>query len=278
MSFFVAEIGSNHNRSIERIEKIIKAAAEAGFWGVKLQLFHPDGIYADIPKTQKARELTAARAIDLDMLPKISDICRDYSINLGATIFSEELLDEIGLPLDFYKISSFDILRTDLIRAVSSRMPPASMLMMSAGMATVDEVAAALGIAREDQAPKDTVLLHCVSLYPTKAEGADLNRISTYRAMFKCMIGYSDHTAHPGVIYQAWKEGAHVIEMHVDLDDMLGCESIHGHCWSMTRAQEVITNIRTGELAMRSTFADIARRLDQRADPIDGLRPMMSAR
>ena len=123
----------------------------------------------------------------------------------------DNFLESLGAPA--YKIASFEIIDTPLIRYAARTGKP---LIISTGMASREEISEALSAAREAGA-EDIVLLHCVSGYPTPAEEANLLRIPALRESFGCPVGLSDHTLGIEVAITSVALGAVMIEKHVTL-------------------------------------------------------------
>lgn len=135
-----------------------------------------------------------------------------------ATIYP---VDELFPYVDFYKIASYEILWNNLLSACAKTGRP---VVLSTGMATLDEVKQAVAILK-NAGCKELTLLHCVSGYPTPVAGCNLAAIETMRKSFSYLqsqmnihFGWSDHSVNPGVIYRAvHRWGAEMIEFHLDL-------------------------------------------------------------
>ena len=92
-------------------------------------------------------------------------------------------------------------------------------------------------LARDIGSETKLSVLHCVSNYPTSIKDAAINRINYLKSIVAPVsnlvsVGYSDHTAKAAAILAAVCCGAEVIELHFDLDDKEGAETMHGHCWT----------------------------------------------
>lgn len=271
MTMFIADIGSNHNKDLNRCKELIRQAKEIGCWGVKFQLFEAEKLYhyyfSDKIAKMKEWELPT------EFLSKLKNICQNYDIKFGITPFDIGSAKRACLYVDFFKISSYDILRLDLISECSTKP-----LIISTGGATMEEVQKVSDLFwnRPNYVP---VFLHCVSEYPTKPEEVNLIRMEQLKTL-GYPVGWSDHTVEEGVIYQAIARGAEVIEFHLDLEDGLGYESCVGHCWTPDEMQRVIYNIRIASVAdgcLGNQGIDkqkIENMRSWRADPLDGLRPM----
>jgi N-acetylneuraminate synthase len=178
--------------------------------------------------------------------------------------------------VDFLKVASYELLWHDLVRACAATGLP---LVVSTGMATLDEVTAAVAVARAAGA-RDVGLLHCVSGYPTPPEQANLAAIETLRNATGCPVGWSDHTGSPGVVRRAidrW--GATDVELHVDLDGEGNEAGPHNWTPAGLRALPAAAAATEADgdgakVPMPVELPDVA----WRADPQDGLRPLRAAR
>jgi sialic acid synthase SpsE len=240
MTRFIAEIGSNHNAHRERCEALVDAAAWAGCRAVKLQVFRVEDLFA--PQALEAHpELERRRAWEfpLELLEPVRERCRKRGVELGVTPFALWAVEELAAHVDFFKIASYELLWHPLIRACAATGRP---LVLSTGMATLEEVAAAVAVAREGGAEGQLRLLHCVSGYPTPPEQANLSAIAALREHFGAPVGWSDHTCSERVVRRAvTRWGASDVELHIDLDG-------HGqeageHSWSPRRLRGLIASI-----------------------------------
>lgn len=277
---FIADIGSNHNNHIGRIEQLIKHCKRIGCYGVKFQLFKADKMYAPghIPEGLKENELNE------NFIPIIADICKKEDIKFGCTPFYNEAVDILEPYVDFFKISSYEILRHDLIRKCAETNRP---LHISTGMATDEEIENAL---RDIHTTSKIILYHCCAEYPAPFKKCDIQRMQNCIPIlntqnpdnnFKVLNcyefqGYSDHTKSVEAILFAIAHDAKYIEFHIDLDGG-GAEYQHGHCWRIEDAEYMIEKCQKAtDLIVVSDFSTKDREL--RADPEDGLRPHKSLR
>lgn len=278
MSFFIAEVSSNHSQSIERSLQFIDAAAFIGCDSVKFQLFRVDKLFApEILSKSKAHRDRKHWELPIDFLPILANHSREKGIQFSCTPFYLDAVEELEPYVDFYKIASYELLWDDLLTACANTGKP---VIISTGMATIEEIKHAVEILRANNCePK---VLHCTSAYPTPHTEANLSAIETIRKATGCEIGWSDHTVNPGVIHRAiHKWGATIIEFHLDLEGQ-GEEFKTGHCWLPETIRTVITQVRHAQLSdgngiKKPVQAEIEDRL-WRADPSDGLRPFRSIR
>jgi N-acetylneuraminate synthase len=278
MSFFIAEVSSNHSRDIDRAIEFIDAASKIGCDAVKFQLFKIEKLFApEILENSKEHRDREEWELPLDFLPILSDSCRENGIQFSCTPFYIEAVKELDPYVDFYKIASYELLWDDLLIACARSGKP---VIISTGMANLNEIKHAVKTLRNNDC--EPIILHCTSSYPTPYKEANLSAIETIRQSLDCEVGWSDHTVEPGVIHRAInKWDAKVIEFHLDLDGK-GQEFESGHCWLPNQIGSVIKQVRHAEAAdgngiKAPTPSELSDRL-WRTDPADGLRPLKSIR
>lgn len=228
--FVIAEAGVNHNGSPDVALRLVEAAARAGADAVKFQTFSADALATSAaPQAAYQRERAAAasqvemlRPLELpdDALRACRDAARERGLFFLSTPFdlvSVQLLAGLGVPA--FKVGSGDLSNLVLLRAVAAHGLP---MLLSTGMATLDEVAAAVDDIRAHGDPP-LVLLQCTSAYPAADADANLRAMATMAERFDVPVGYSDHTTGIAVSTAAAALGAAVIEKHLTLDrDMPG--------------------------------------------------------
>jgi N-acetylneuraminate synthase len=257
----------------------VDAAADAGCDAVKFQLFKIDRMFAPEILRQSPRHRARAEwELPLAHLKPLAEHCSARKIRFSCTPFYLEAVTELEPYVDFYKVASYELLVTDLLRACAATGKP---IVLSTGMSTMEEIAAAAATLKEAGA-RDVTLLHCVSSYPTPASEANLAAIAAIRAATGLPVGWSDHTRRPAVIERAvhhW--GATAVEFHLDLDGE-GAEYAAGHCWLPHEIAPVIARIRESLVADGAGFkgpqpSELSDR-EWRADPSDGMRPLKHIR
>jgi N-acetylneuraminate synthase len=276
---FIAEASSNHGRDLSRALGFVDAAADAGCDAVKFQLFKIDRMFA--PEILSRSEKHRARKdweLPLAHLEPLAHRCRERNILFSCTPFYVEAVEELAPYVDFYKIASYELMVSPLLEACAAKGRP---VVLSTGMATMEEIVAAAETLKGAGA-SDITLLHCVSAYPTPVADANLSAIEAIRAATGCTVGWSDHTRKPCVIERAvHRWGASAVEFHLDLDGE-GAEYAAGHCWLPEEIAPVIARIReslaadgTGHKSSQPSEADDR---EWRADPSDGMRPLLHVR
>ncbi len=221
--FIIAEIGVNHDGSIDVAKSLIDAANTAGADAVKFQLFDAQQLLsneAGLVAYQKASaasatELLTALQLSIPQLGELVAHAKSLGIASIVTPFSPALIKPcVDLCVDALKIASPDLVNRPLIEeAMKTKLPT----ILSTGQATLDEIKTTLGWV--GSAAARMAFLHCVSSYPTPPENATLAAIAVLRNRWPQMaVGYSDHTLnlHTGALAVA--AGACVLEKHFTHD------------------------------------------------------------
>lgn len=223
--YVIAELSGNHNGDIKRAYALIDAAKAAGADAVKLQTYTADTITLDHDSPDfliKGGPWNGRRLYDLygeahtpwEWHQSLFDYARESGIACFSSPFDETAIDFLeSLNAPAYKIASFELVDTPLIRKAAKTGKP---LIMSTGMATVEEVDEAVAAAKSAGAA-GIVLLHCISAYPAPAEEANLARIRMLQERYDLPIGLSDHTMGSEVAIAAVALGAAVVEKHITL-------------------------------------------------------------
>lgn len=276
---FVAEISSNHARDPQRCAALIAAAAQAGCDAVKFQLFRIDRLFAPEILARSAEHRRRREwELPVDMVPELAAMARSHGMAFGCTPFDLEAVEDLRRHVDFLKVASYELIWPDLVAACAAT---GLTTILSTGMATLDEIQAAVAGARVAGA-EDLTVLHCVSAYPTPPEQCNLAAIDTIAQTCGVASGWSDHSRSPEVVLRAvHRWNAKMIEFHLDLDGS-GAEYAPGHCWLPDEIAPVIAACRLGAVldgdgikqAQSSEEPDRA----WRADPSDGLRPLKATR
>ena len=217
--FIVAEIGLNHNKDIEIVKKLIQSAKKAGACAVKFQSYITDEfIDKKCLKSKFLYDIFKQYEIDENFHRKAMEIARNEDIIFFSTPLcdsSVDMLERIGVQL--FKIASGDIVNKSLIKKVSKTGLP---LFLSTGAASFYEVVRTLEFLSERNI-KNLCLLHCVSLYPTPIEDANIRTVEFYKNCYSFPVGFSDHTLGFVASNAAVSLGACVIEKHFTLDKSL---------------------------------------------------------
>jgi sialic acid synthase SpsE len=279
LPIFISEVSSNHSKSKVRCIDFIKKSSEIGCEAVKFQLFKIKELFSEEAYKKKPELLKREEwELPLEFLPDLSTCCKDHGIQFGCTPFYLNAVDELYPFVDFYKIASYELLWEDLLKECAKTKKP---VILSTGMANLSEISRAVDVLKSNGCINYS-LLHCVSGYPTPIFEANLMAIKTLAEEYKCITGWSDHSVNPGVLFRAiYKWDAQIIEFHLDLDGD-GDEFKTGHCWLPEQISYVIKYIREGissdgDGIKIPTISELPDR-SWRADPHDGLRPLVEMR
>lgn len=221
--YVIAEIGVNHDGSVERALELTRAAADAGADAVKFQLFRADLLMCRA-STLAAYQSTAGESdpfamlrrleLTIDQLAPIVERAHALNIHAIVTVFSLELVSEAErLAWDAYKTASPDIIHRPLLDRLAATGKP---LILSTGASTMDEVHRAIVWLRSAQ--DRLAVLQCVSSYPTPLAQAELGGIRQFKRSLAIPVGYSDHTPDEQTGALAVALGASILEKHFTFD------------------------------------------------------------
>jgi sialic acid synthase SpsE/spore coat polysaccharide biosynthesis protein SpsF (cytidylyltransferase family) len=261
-TYIIAEIGQNHNGSIDLAKQLIDMSKKCGADAVK---FQKRDISSELTKEAFNRsydnrnsfgETYGEHRIFLELSEQEHRELKEYADNIGITYFctpcdvpSVELLERINCP--FYKVASRDLTNIPLLEKLGTLGKP---VIISTGMASIEDIDYALQAL---QLPKDhLIIMQCTSEYPCALENVNLKVMETLKEKYKVNIGLSDHTS--GVIVSAAASaiGATVIEKHVTLDRTMKGTDQPG---SLEEAglKKLVQYIRATELAMGSAEKEV---------------------
>ncbi|WP_306213049.1 pseudaminic acid synthase [Actinoplanes sp. RD1] len=226
--YIVAEMSGNHNGSLDRALALVDAAADAGAHAIKIQTYTADTMTVDVkhPRFQISSghelwgneylyQLYERAHTPWEWHQAIFERARERGLTPFSSPFDRtaiDLLESLDAPL--YKIASSEITDLPLIRNCASTGKP---VIISTGMATLQEIAAAVDAARGAGA-KDIVVLSCTASYPAPPEHTNLRRIPVLAEALQLPIGLSDHTLGIGVPIASVAFGACLIEKHLTMD------------------------------------------------------------
>ena len=207
---------------------MVAAAAAAGADIVKFQAFTAAGLVArgartaayQAANTGKGDQASLLGDLELsrDDFAVLAEDCRRHRIGFLATAFDVEIVEAlIGMGMDRIKIASGEITNTPALQRFARLGLP---VLLSTGMATMDEVGVAVGTLI-DAGAKDITLLHCTSLYPAPPSALNLRAMTAMAERFGLPVGYSDHSLGDHAAVAAVALGAQVIEKHFTLDRAL---------------------------------------------------------
>ena len=220
-TYFIAEIGINHNGDVKIAKKLIDAAANIGCHAVKFQKRNPNTC---VPENQKnlMRETIWGRMTYLEYREKIEfgkkeykeieNYCKRKKIDWFCSCWD---IDSVNFIKKFnpicYKIPSACLTNDKLLEVIKKQNKP---MLLSTGMSTIKEIDSAMKILSK----KNLIVFQSTSSYPCEIEELNLNVIPNFIKKYKIPIGYSGHEARVSPSIAAYVLGACIIERHLTLD------------------------------------------------------------
>jgi len=220
-TYIIAEVGVNHNGSVEIAKELIKAAADAGVDAIKFQKRTPE---LSVPEHQKNQmrdtpwgyitylDYRYKVEFDQDQYAELDAYCKAHRIDWFASSWDLESLafiERFNPPA--HKIPSALITDLELLRATKATGKP---VILSTGMSTMDEI----NLAVETLGVENLLICHTTSSYPCPPDELNLKMILTLKENFNCPIGYSGHEVGLVTSVVAVGLGACLVERHVTLD------------------------------------------------------------
>lgn len=250
-AFVIAEIGNNHQGSLETAKTMIRLAAQSGVDCVKFQMRDMDALYGG----SKAESHDLGSQYTLDLLSKYQlplqdmfaafDYCKEVGVIPLCTpwdLVSLRHLESYGF--DAYKIASADLTNFELLSAVADT---GKLLICSTGMSSEKEILETIDFLERRKA--QFVFLHCNSTYPTPYKDINLNYITRLKKISRTLVGYSGHERGWSVPLAAISLGAKIIEKHFTLDKE---QEGNDHKVSLLPSEltEMVDSIRAVEVAL----------------------------
>jgi pseudaminic acid synthase len=233
--YVIAEVSANHGQSFEQAARIVEAASQAGADAVKLQTYTADTLTIASDREyfrirggtlwdgRTLHDLYSEAYTPWEWQPKLKRVANDLGLELFSSPFDPsavDFLEEMGVPA--YKVASFELIDLPLIEKMARTGKP---LIMSTGMATIEEIDEAMQTAKTAGA-SGIALLKCTSAYPTGPEQMNLRTIPEMARRFGVPVGLSDHSMDIAVPVAAVALGACIIEKHLTLSrDVKGPDS-----------------------------------------------------
>ena len=228
--FIIAEAGVNHNGELEKALQLIDIAADAKADSVKFQTFRAEQVVTEsgemaeyqktnLGKVESQRDMLRKLELPEEWYPQLITRAKEKNIIFFSTPHggkaSVDFLESVGVP--FYKVGSGDLTNYILLERIAKTGKP---VIMSSGMATLDEVKDAIKFIRS-KGQKDIVMLHCTTNYPCPPNEVNLKALSLYMEELDVLAGYSDHTEHVETAIAARALGMVVYERHYTIDKNL---------------------------------------------------------
>jgi len=233
--FIIAEMSGNHNGSLKTALKIVDLAAQAGADAIKIQTYTPDTITMKSPRKEffigdkkniwrnnSLYSLYKKAHTPWDWHQAIFDRAKKKKLIYFSSPFDEtavDFLETLNVPL--YKVASFENNHFPLLKRIAKTGKP---VIMSTGLASLNDIKEAVKYLKMHGC-KQLALLKCTSSYPSNPKDLNLLTIKKMKNIFKCEVGFSDHSLGIGAAISAISYGATIIEKHFTLNNHKGVDS-----------------------------------------------------
>jgi sialic acid synthase SpsE/sugar phosphate isomerase/epimerase len=259
--YIIAEIGNNHNGSVELAKQMVDLAVEAGADCVKFQMRNMKDLFR--LRNDESEDLGAQYTFDLldrfqlsnEELFSVFDYCKVKGLKPLCTPWDKASIEELEkYGVEFYKVASADLTNHILIKRLIKTGKP---LILSTGMSTDAEIGLTAKLLNDARHP--FMFLHCNSTYPAPFDEIKLTYMEKLKELTKRQVGYSGHERGVAVSIAAVALGAKVIERHFTID-----RSMEGNDHKVSllpgEFKQLVKGIREVEAAMAPSFS---RRLSQ---------------
>ena len=271
--FMVAEIGINHNGSLDIAKRLIDATFACDWHCAKFQKRSPE---LCVPENQKniIRETPWGKITYLEYRHKIEFNQREYSyinkyckekpVYWSASVWDIPSLEFIlAYEVPFIKIPSPKLTEHELLRLASQSGKP---IVLSTGMSTVEEIDEAVEIL-EKYSKGEYILMHTNSVYPTPPDELNIRVITFLKDRYKCIIGYSGHEYDLTPSVAAVILGARMVERHVTIDhkmwgsDHAASVEVHGMDLLQKRIKHAINVLGNGVKQVTQKEMEVRKKL-----------------
>lgn len=235
--FIIAELSGNHNGQLSNALKLVDLAAKSGVDAIKLQTYTPETITLNSnkkdflikdkknpwKKNRNLFELYKKAHTPWSWHKKIFDRAKKKKLIYFSSPFDEtavDFLEKLNVPA--YKIASFENTHFPLLKKVAQTGKP---VIMSTGLSTLKELKDSINYLKKNGCKK-LALLKCTSAYPASPKDLNLKTINELKKVFKCEVGFSDHSLGIGAAVTAVALGATIIEKHFTLKKNIGVDGL----------------------------------------------------
>jgi pseudaminic acid synthase len=228
--YVVAELSANHGQKFDQAVRLVEAAKESGADAVKLQTYTSDTITIRSDREyfrigggtlwdgRTLHDLYGEAYTPWEWQPELKRVADDLGLDFFSSAFDSTSVDFLeSMKVPAYKVASCELVDLPLLQRMSRTAKP---LILSIGMATIEEIEEALRTTRQAGA-RQIALLKCASAYPALACEMNLRTIPELARRFEVPVGLSDHTMDIAVPVTAVALGACIIEKHLTLSRWL---------------------------------------------------------
>lgn len=250
MTYIIAEIGINHNGSMDLAKQLITQAYESGADAVKFQKRDIESVYTkeELDKPRESpwgttnREQKEGLEFSIDQYKELKEYCDSLNLDFIMSCWDVKSVDDVEcLDVKYHKVASALATDKEFLSKLNDTGKP---IILSTGMCTETEIYLAMSML-----DKVEYVLACTSTYPTKAEELNLLHINTLKNSFatKCKAGFSNHYSGHDACVAATALGAECIEFHITHD-----RTAYGsdQAASIENSKDLISAIRNVELML----------------------------
>ena len=269
--FVIAEIGINHNGSLELAKRLIDEAAESGCDAVKFQKRTVDEVYSkeelDKPRESPWGTTNREQKYGLEFTKadydEIDRHCKEKGIEWFASAWDvESQLFLQQFDCKYNKVASAMLTHRELLEVIASEKKHT---FISTGMSTLEQIDKVVEIFRKHGCSFE--LMHCNSTYPMQVQDANLKVMHTLQERYGCNIGYSGHESGIIISCAAVAMGASSLERHITLDramygsDQSASLEVTGLRRMMDYVRDIVTAMGSPEKRVMETEVPIAAKL-----------------
>lgn len=256
----VAEIGVNHNGSVELAKELVSRSAAAGADYAKFQTFKAVDVASERAALANYQQKVAKGSRQVDMLSALElseadfqqlvDFCAEVGVGFLTTAHDlQSARFVLGLASDYVKVASGDITNYPLLRLFSQQGTP---VLLSTGASEADEVLRAITVLESGGLERSQItVMQCTSEYPAPVSEANLRAMAVMGTEWGVPVGYSDHTQGINASIAAVAMGATVIEKHITLERTMDGPD-HAASLEPREFEQMVKGIRDVSAAMGS--------------------------
>jgi len=250
--YVIAEIGLNHNGSVDIAKQLIDVAVEAGAQAVKFQKRTPE---ISTPEHMKATpretpwgtmtylEYRYRVEFEQEQYSEIDRYCKSVGVDWFASPWDEPSVDFLeSMNVVAYKIASASVTDIGMLSKIKDTGKP---VILSTGMSTIEQIDKAV----ETLGKENLSLMHATSTYPLPPEEANIRMITTLKERYGVPVGYSGHETGLQISIAAVALGAVSVERHITMDRAMW-GSDHGASLEPKGFVSLVRDIRILEQAM----------------------------
>ena len=228
-TIIIAEIGVNHNGSVELAKQLIDVAASCGADFAKFQSFTADSLvtsnaskapYQVMNTKSDSTQHSMLKGLELSREShfQLKNYCKTKNIGFMTSPFDVRGINLVkDLQIEYLKIPSGEITNFLLLEKAADFK---GKIILSTGMASLEEIGEALAVLLSKDNDKERIsVLQCTTEYPAPLDSLNLLAMRTIKDTFKLNVGFSDHSLGTEAAVAAVALGASMVEKHITLDN-----------------------------------------------------------